>query len=187
MDPASGSGGVTVMGDGRRIIVGVSGSLANLEVLRAAVRITRRDRGRLCAVTAWTAPGGEPLAPQPVPAALLGEWVRAAHDRQREAFDQALGGVPGDIEVAAYVVRGRPAPVLLGFADRPDDLLVVGSGRTGLFHRGVHAVGPYCAARCACPVLLVPPPPMVRESRRLLHRVRAVSPSALAPARSAGS
>lgn len=161
---------------GRRVIVGVSGSLGNLQALRAAVRVARQNQATLCPVTAWAPPGGDLLAPNPVPQSLLRDWLRCAASRQQDAFDQALGGYPDDVEVSAQIARGDPGPVLVAVADREDDLLVVGAGRPGWRHLLLHrSVSRYCLRRAGCPLLVVPPPPLVRDARHLLHRARTLS------------
>lgn len=159
-----------------RVVVGVSGSLGNLQALRAAVRAARRTGAVLCPVTAWAPPGGEFFAPSPVPQALLLDWVRGVATRQQEAFNQALGGYPADLELAPQLVRGDPGPVLVAVADRVNDLLVIGTGRPGLRHLLMHrSVSRYCLRHADCPLLVVPPPPLVRDARHLLHLARTLS------------
>ena len=113
---------------GRRVIAGVSGSMRSLGALRAGVEEARETGAPLTAVLAWEPPGGElsyRRAPCPV---LLKLWETAAVERLTDAFDAALGGVPSDVTVHMVVVRGKAGPVLVDFADQPDDLLVIGCG-----------------------------------------------------------
>ena len=162
-----------------RIVVGVSGSVGSLHALRAAVMQARRAPGDgLHAVLAWAPPGGEIPNRNGVPGRLLEVWVEAARRRLAEAFDDAMGGVPVDIAVTQHIVRGRPGHVLVEVA-READLLVVGAGDHGAFHRlAVGSVSRHCLAHASCPVLVVPPPPLLRtaQARRLArvthwHRV----------------
>jgi hypothetical protein len=91
------------------------------------------------------------------------------------AFAETMGGEPPDLEVQAVVILDPPGPVLVGYACRDDDLLVVGTGRRGFWRRlRGGSVARYCLARAACPVLVVPPPPMTRAGspRALLRELR---------------
>ena len=162
------------MPDGdRRVIAGVSGSLRSLGALRAGVVEARASGSPVFAVLAWVPPGGEYAyrrAPCPV---LLQMWEDAAAQRLAEAFDEAFGGVPEDVLVHRVVARGKPGPVLVALADRPDDLIVLGSGghtRAGLALPG--GVGGYCLAHARCPVLGVPPPDLMAQVRSRPHRWR---------------
>jgi len=112
----------------RRVIAGVSGSLRSLGALQAAVAEARSAEVPLVAVLAWAPAGGEIAylrAPCPP---LLKLWEQAAHERMRDAFDEAFGGMPGGVAVRRVVVRAPPGPALVEQADQPDDLLVVGYG-----------------------------------------------------------
>jgi nucleotide-binding universal stress UspA family protein len=148
------------------VIAGVSGSLRSLGALRAGAAEARSSGAALLAVLAWAPAGGEVAylrAPCPL---LLRLWERAAHERMREAFDAAFGGMPDDIPVRTLVVRARPGPLLVELADQPDDLLVVGYGGRSQLGRSVHgSVTRHCLARATCPVLAVPPPDLITELR----------------------
>jgi nucleotide-binding universal stress UspA family protein len=157
----------------RRVIAGVSGSVRSLGALRAGVVEARSNGAELVAVLAWAPVGGESgylRAPCPL---LLRLCEEAAQQRVREAFDAALGGVPGDVAVRLLVVRARPGPVLVDLAARPDDLLVVGCGGRNwpstVFHGSVTR---YCIAHARCPVLAVPPPELITDLRPWPHRWR---------------
>ena len=149
-----------------RVIAGVSGSLRSLGALRAGAAEARLSGAALLAVLAWAPAGGEVAylrAPCPL---LLRLWERAAHERMREAFDAAFGGMPDDIPVRTLVVRARPGPLLVELADQPDDLLVVGYGGRSQLGRAVHgSVTRHCLAHATCPVLAVPPPDLITELR----------------------
>ncbi len=146
----------------RRVIAGVSGSLRSLGALRSAVAEARSAGAGLLAVLAWAPAGGEIAyvrAPCPL---LLRLWEQAAHERIRDAFDEAFGGMPGGVAVRLMVVRAPPGPALVELADQPDDLLVVGCGGRSLLGFAVHSsVARYCLAHARCPVLAVPPPELI--------------------------
>ncbi|WP_033822599.1 universal stress protein [Kitasatospora sp. MBT63] len=146
------------MAEDTRVIVGVSGSLGNAAALRRAVAEAERRDAVLVPVIAWTPPGGEAAyRTRPCPP-LSKLWERAAADRLDAAFARAFGGYPAHLRVEPVVIRGEAGPALVEIADRPDDLLVVGTGRRGGLRRFLHAsVGRHCVARAACTVTAVPP------------------------------
>ncbi|MEY9913670.1 nucleotide-binding universal stress UspA family protein [Catenulispora sp. MAP12-49] len=152
-----------------RVFVGVHGSLGSLQALRRAVAEARERQAVLVAVLAWTPPGGE-VAYRRAPCPPLHKVQRElAEQRLTDAFDAALGGIPTGLPVETRVVCGPPGPVLVSLAARPDDLLVVGSGRTGVLRRAFGLQPPvvrHFSMRAACPVLVVPPSAMVRDLRR---------------------
>lgn len=148
----------------RRIVVGVHGSLGSLQALRWAAEEARARHVALTPVLAWVPPGGD-LAERSHPNPYLRRiWRDAAVKRLDEAFDAALGGVPGDLLVQARVERGETGPVLVDVADQPDDLLVIGTGRRSPISRALRrSVGRYCLAHAKCPVLAVPPSALMEE------------------------
>jgi nucleotide-binding universal stress UspA family protein len=162
-----------VAADSRQIIAGVSGSLRSLGALRAAVAEARSAGAALLAVLAWAPAGGEIAylrAPCPL---LLRLWEQEACECLRDAFDEALGGMPDGVVVRQLVVRASPGPALVELACHRDDLLVVGYGgrsRPGYVIHG--AVTRYCLAHARCPVLTVPPPELIRELRPRRHHWR---------------
>jgi nucleotide-binding universal stress UspA family protein len=156
-----------------RVIVGVDGSPGSLHALRRAVEFSRAWRAPLYPVLAWTPPGGESTARlRPVPE-LERDWWHGAEHRLNAAFEEGLGAVPIDIDCEPQVVRGPAGAALVDVADQPDDLIVVGSGRHGMFHRLTHChVAGYCIAHADCSVFVVPPPPLAGTPRHLRHRKR---------------
>ncbi len=148
----------------RRVIVGTSGSPGSLRALRYAEGLARVCDATLIPVLAWTPPGGD-LAERGCPCAELRQvWQEDALRRLRDALSAACGGVPGDLRVDLCVERGEAGPVLVDAACRPDDLLVVGTGRRGVLARVVAGrVSRYCLTHACCPVLAVPPPDLARE------------------------
>jgi nucleotide-binding universal stress UspA family protein len=166
----------------RRVIVGVHGSMGSLQALRYAANEARQRRVPLVPVIAWVPPGGD-LAERGHPSPYLRRvWREAAHKRLLEAFDAGLGGIPDDLNVEPHVERGETGLVLVDIADRPDDLLVIGTGRRGLLVRAFRrSVGRYCLAHAKCPVLAVPPSALMDEmgggfrARLLRRRANAIT------------
>ena len=154
----------------RRIVVGVHGSLGSLQALRLAAEEARERRVPLVPVIAWVPPGGD-MAERSHPSPYLRQlWADAARDRLITAFDEGLGGLPGDLCVRLLVARGDTGPVLVDVADQPGDLLVIGTGRRNAVSRALHrSVGRYCLAHAACPVLAVPPSALMSELQRGLR------------------
>ena len=154
----------------RRIFVGVHGSLGSLQALRYATDEARRRKVPLVPVLAWLPPGGD-LAERRNPSPYLRRiWREAAWQRLWAAFDDGLGGVPGDIEVTPQVVRGETGPVLVDVASSAEDLLIIGTGRRSTLGRLLHSsVGRYCMAHARCPVLAVPPSALMDEMGRGLR------------------
>jgi nucleotide-binding universal stress UspA family protein len=165
-------GSMVVVG-GTRVIVGVSGSLRSLGALRVGAAEACSTGATLLAVLAWAPEGGEYAYRRAPCPRLLKEWERAAHERMRDAFDAAFGGMPAGVSVHAMTVRARPGPLLVGLADQPDDLLVVGCGGRSWPGCALHgAVARYCMAHARCPVLAVPPPDLIRKLRPWQHHWR---------------
>lgn len=146
---------------GRRVVVGVSGSLGSLTALHRAAAEARRTGAELRAVLAWEPPGGNLVhrgGPCPAP---LADWRRMACTRLLTALEDAFGDAGPGVPLECLVVLGKPGTVLLEAADRSDDLLVVGAGARGRLRRAVWpSVARHCLARARCPVLAVPPSPL---------------------------
>jgi nucleotide-binding universal stress UspA family protein len=148
----------------RRIIVGVHGSLGNLQALRYAADEARERNVPLLAVTAWVPPGGDMAERRHSSPYLRKIWRDAAWERLWAAFDAGLGGVPADLTVEPHVARGETGPVLVDAASQPDDLLIIGTGRRAGMGRVLHrSVSRYCLAHARCPVLAVPPSALMDE------------------------
>lgn len=170
------------MGAVHRIVVGVHGSLGSLQALRWAAEEARERHVPLVPVIAWVPPGGD-LAERSHPSPYLRRlWHEAARARLSAAFDEALGGVPGDLPVQLRVERGDTGPVLVDVASRPGDLLVIGTGRRHPLSRALRrSAGRYCLAHATCPVLAVPPTRLMEEMRRSLRPWALRRRPALAP------
>ena len=154
----------------RRIIVGVHGSLGSLQALRYAADEARQRNVPLLAISAWVPPGGDLAERRHSSPYLRKIWREAAWERLWTAFDAGLGGVPADLCVEPQVARGETGPVLVDTANRPDDLLVIGTGRRSGVGRVLHrSVSRYCLAYARCPVLAVPPSALMDEMSRGLR------------------
>ncbi|QMU77718.1 universal stress protein [Streptacidiphilus sp. PB12-B1b] len=156
------------MAESARVVVGVSGSLSSLAALHRAVAEARQRDAVLVPVLAWHAVGGETAyrtAPCPQ---LLTVWEEAARRRLDTAFEQAFGGFPAGVRVLPLLVRDEnPGRALVRTADRPDDLLVVSTGRQGRLRRILHgSVSRYCLAHARCTVAAVPPSELLEALER---------------------
>jgi nucleotide-binding universal stress UspA family protein len=148
----------------RRVVVSVSGSPGSLHALRCAVTEARLRNSAIWSVRTWIPKGGE-LANQHAPCpALMRIWRDDAAQRLNQAWDDALGGVPPDLNVRQFVPRGSPGRLLVQIADQEDDLLVIGAGTSGALGRLLKgSVTRYCVRHARCAVLTVPPTPLERQ------------------------
>jgi nucleotide-binding universal stress UspA family protein len=141
--------------DSTKIVVGVDGSPSSRAALRWAVRQAVLTGGTVDAVMAWH-----------VPMVLrTSAWAPIYVDEMTELEQdarKALGAVISDeVEqadgqrVAARVVNGHPADVLLDAA-ADADLLVIGSrGHGSVADALLGSVGQYCVHHAHCPVLIM--------------------------------
>lgn len=138
-----------------RVVVAVENTFAGYAAVRVAVGLARGSRMPLQAISASVA--------------LMG----ASADAIEAAFQEAMAGVPTDIDLTRTVCHSSPSTALAEQASDPRDLIVVGddarSGLRGLWNGSTaRNVLPY--ARCQ--VLVVPAPEMQRSTRRSLRRLR---------------
>jgi nucleotide-binding universal stress UspA family protein len=83
----------------------------------------------------------------------------------RDALVAVWGEVPDDRVVQPQVERGAAGWVLVSVACRPGDVLVLGAGHHGVLVRlAACRVSRYCLAHARCPVLIVPPDALARET-----------------------
>jgi nucleotide-binding universal stress UspA family protein len=151
----------------RRVIVGIQDSVAGLQALRRGIEEACRRGATLYAVRAVDGGAGR----YPGAAMWQAELTVWAAELARETLVKALGGIPPGIEVRAVAFEAAAGPGLVGFADRDDDLLVVGDAqRSGIRRLWSGRVARYCIARATCPVLVVPPPALARLDSRVLTR-----------------
>lgn len=159
-----------------RLVLGVEQSIAGLHALRWAVAQARIRGGHVHAVRAWT------FTPVWHNRAANRRWHREFADEADrygpDAFAAAMGAVPTDVPVDLIAKKGLPGPVLVEYAHRETDLLVVG-GRPGRFGRIAGPTTRYCVAHAHVPVVVVPPPPWARTAaiRRFLREVGRDGPS----------
>jgi nucleotide-binding universal stress UspA family protein len=147
------------IGGSGRVVVGVSNTLAAYEALRFAVEAARELRTSLIAVRAVrTTPAADTWA------GLRQTLHEAAAAEVARAFEEALGGAPGDVDVTVVTESGSPHRVLPDVANRPDDLLVVGATHRPWPMTGLGGVGGHCARVAACPVVVVPARAVVRST-----------------------
>ncbi|MFE0173681.1 universal stress protein [Streptomyces sp. NPDC059002] len=158
--------------EGRRVVVGVSGSLGSLAALHRAADEARRDGAELVAVLAWEPPDGELGRRHTLVASSAPDARREARDRLLAALDAAFGPAGPGVPWRGLVVRGTPGRALLRVADRDRDLLVVGAGCRGRVRRALFpSVARYCCAHAACAVLAVPPSPLQSELTSVHRRI----------------
>ena len=166
-----------------RVVVGVDTTLAGLQALRRAVAEARARHASLYAVRAWNppTPARSALAPDPMSLAMRHQPSR--HEfRQAEAiqhrlvesvFADTMGGLPASLDVHMVTVPDVPGPALARYVSQDDDLLVLGADWRRPWRRLPRTVR-YCVKHAACPVLVVPPPPLTRAGspRALLRELR---------------
>jgi nucleotide-binding universal stress UspA family protein len=157
-----------------RVVVGVGESPAALRALRYAVAEARRRGAVLRAVRV--------LQYGPDVYGLYPSWL--AEDASgviRRAFDEALGGLPPDLEAEMTVVDGAVGPGLVAQATNDGDLLVVGA--SSRWARPLFTVAGHCIRLASCPVVVVPPPALAREGgvRALRRAVRREAERTLRP------
>jgi nucleotide-binding universal stress UspA family protein len=150
---------------GRRVVVGVSGSLGSLTALHRAAAEARCAGRELWAVLAWDSPavevGRRGTLTMP---ALVEQCERAAAEELATALESAFGDAGPAVPMECLVAQATPGRALVEIACRDDDLLVVGTGHRGLLHRALFpSVAKYCLAHASCPVLSVPPSPLQEE------------------------
>ncbi len=151
----------------QRVVVGVNGSLGNLSALHAAVALARRWEVSLVAVHAWAPVGGEVAYRRAPWKPLLDLYREQAQFALDGAFSDAFGGQPTDVNVLSVLVRGEAGPSLVAIAERPTDVIVVGSGdRPWVLRTRTGPVNRYCVSHARCPVLTVPAPAMLRDLPR---------------------
>ncbi len=158
--------------------MGVTGSIANLAALHAAVAQARQAAAPLVAVHAWLPVGGEIAYRRGPCPPLLAVWRQQARETVIRAFVDAFGGAPTDVDVECVILRGEAGPTLVAAAAQPNDVLVIGSGRRGrLSGLRYGSVSRYCFTHSHGPVLAVPPPAMIGElaPRRLPWLNRAMT------------
>lgn len=136
---------------GRKIVVGVDGSVPSKAALSWAIKQARLTGAAVEAVIAWEFP-----ATYGYPVPLLPSTNFA--DVAAEVLATAIAEVSGPDERAAIsprVVEGNAAQVLLD-ASAEAELLVVGSrGHGGFVEALLGSVGQHCVHHATCPVVVI--------------------------------
>ncbi len=145
---------------GGRVVVGVGESLAALQALRYAVTEARRRGSALRAVRVWRA--GTPWSGFDVDPGRIVAGA-AAESTIRRSFEQAMGGLPRDLDFELIAVEGAVGPALVRQASNDDDLLVVGAPSRRRWRFLQSTVDQACARLASCPVVVVPAPALARN------------------------
>jgi nucleotide-binding universal stress UspA family protein len=153
----------------KRVIVGVTGALTNLQALRVAAESARERDAVLYAVHVWET--GHNLESMLATAHKPG--VTDCLRLLAQAFADAMGGPPIDVDLRSVVVEGEPGHRLLRLAHLEDDLLVLGSSRPGRW-AGSPTVR-RCVRQARCPVLVVPAQEMARALPTATHSTRGLT------------
>ena len=132
------------MSESARVIVSVDGSHQSPGIVRRAVHEARRRDALLVPVTTWTVTDGDGLC---LPDELRCAARKRLDEALESAFESAFEGYPEGVRIHPLVLRAEAGQGLVAAADRPDDLLVVGSGRAAR----------HCWTHAGCEVLIVPP------------------------------
>lgn len=149
-----------------RVIVGVARSTTGLRALRLGVTEARQRGAVLHAVRAY-----QPLPSTAwLPAEAMDTSERDAQDDVLKAFTDTMGGPPTDLDVVVVVAPGQPGRVLVDYARRDEDLLMVGVSRRPWWGRALRlwrgCVARYCVGHATCPLQVVPPDQFARDAMR---------------------
>lgn len=153
-----------------RVIVGVGDLEDGVRPLAWALAEARRRGAQLHAVRAWRDPS--------YPGPMSGDWRQQLEQEAERTLVDALrlvtGGVAPDFSCRLAARQGLPTDVLLAYADRDDDLLVLGAGRRGLWALFGQRTVQRCVRNAVCPVVVVPAVALAPTVpvRRLLRELR---------------
>jgi hypothetical protein len=139
------------------VIVGFAPTLAGYEALRYAVAQARGRASALVVARAVLLNARESWAVnrQPMTAAVA--------KQVSTAFDEALGGVPADLDIHVLVEAGPAEMVLLAAANQPRHVLILVActrRRLGALTHG--AMLRRMLRSAVCPVVVIPAPTMAR-------------------------
>jgi nucleotide-binding universal stress UspA family protein len=136
-----------------RVVVGVDASIHGLAALRAAVTEARTRRLPLHAIRCHNS-----------------IQASAGTDTIKDAFLEALGEIPDDIETHLITGCAGVSDALTDCADDPRDLIVVGVSGKGSWHAlWSGSVARSLIRRTHCPVLAVRAPEMARAVHEHRH------------------
>ncbi|WP_433294253.1 universal stress protein [Actinoplanes sp. CA-030573] len=149
----------------RKVVVGVSQSLAGLAALRFALDLAHRRSVPLWAVRVWRLEVG----PRAQPSA---EWERAIAAEARryvdDCFRAATGHAVRDLGVIVRTPSGRTDVALHHYLTDGGDLLVVGAAARRWWSGGTVR---RCVRGAGCPVIVVPAPDLARTGRFSARRI----------------
>jgi nucleotide-binding universal stress UspA family protein len=154
-----------------RVIVGVGDLEDGVRPLAWALAEARRRGAQLHAIRTWR----EPSQPAPLSADWRDTLEQAAEQTLVDALRLVTGGVAPDFSCRLIARQGFSSDVLLAYADRDDDLLVLGASRRGLWGLFGQRTVAECVRKAGCPVIVVPPVALaptlpVRKLMRELRR-----------------
>jgi nucleotide-binding universal stress UspA family protein len=154
-----------------RVIVGVGDLADGVRPLEWALAEARRRGAQLHAVRAWR----DTAQPGPWTGDLRQHLEQDAERVLVDALHVATGWVAPDFSTRLVAVQGDTADVLLRYADRADDVLVLGAGRHGPWWPFGRKTVQRCVHKAGCLVVVVPAPTLarlmpVRKLVRELHR-----------------
>jgi len=145
--------------DGKRIVVGVDGSVSSKAALAWAARQARLTGAVVEAVTAWEFPASYGY---PAPVTDV-DWEELAEQVVTAAAAE-VSATPEPPVIRHKVVEGNAAKVLVD-ASTGADLLVVGTrGHGGFVEALLGSTGQHCVHYASCPVVVIrdsvtgPPP-----------------------------
>jgi hypothetical protein len=130
-------------------VVGVDGSPGSIEALRWALRQATATGATVEAICAWESPSiAELTPPVGVPAVVHQPVVdvpavEGVQRRLEEVIESAVGSSAsrGEVPIAAKVIEGHPAHVLVQVADRAELLVVCRSGHGAFVGMLLGAIG----------------------------------------------
>ncbi len=153
-----------------RIIVGVGDIQDGARALTWALTEARRRGAQLHAIRAWHDIG----RPGPMTADWGKQLEEAAGKTLTEAFDLATGGAVPSFSCRLLTREGATAEVLLRYADRDDDMIVLGASRHGPWWPFGQKTVRACVRKAGCPVVVVPQAALARAAsmRKLVRELR---------------
>lgn len=138
-----------------RVVVGVERSSTGYAALRVAVGIARSRGLPVVAVRATSSLESD------------------GRECIEQAFAEALGGIPADLEVEEMPVFDGAVNAIRHAVGNPADVIVVGNSGKGLFHAVCSgSVGRSLLKGLPCQVVLVPEPEMQKATRRSVRWLR---------------
>jgi len=136
---------------GRRIVVGVDGSVSSKAALAWALRQARLTGAVVEAVIAWEFPASYGYPVEPI---VDVDWETLAQQVVRDAIAEVTATAEPS-RIRSKVVQGNAAQVLV-HESAGADLLVVGSrGHGGFAEALLGSTGQHCVHHASCPVVVI--------------------------------